>query len=1107
MLIDPLRRPGLAALDEALSSGNVEAARGALLLLDAEERAILAAQMGRDALTTAYRHARSRRRGPGLGRVVVLPGLMGTELDSIDADGDSDLVWVSYLRLFQGRLDDLRLTANGEPPPPPPTIKPKKVYAKVYLPLLLALEARWQTRPFPYDWRGDVDRSAAALADEIRSWARGEPVHLVAHSLGGVVARRFIQKFPDVWASMQDPTGQGRGGRLVMMGTPNRGSYAIPLALSGEEGTVRSLDKIDLQHDRAGLLRILNTFLGSYQLLPSPRLDLGGDDHKKLFDVATWGNLPVHQALLDRGKAFMTELDPVIDAGRLLYVAGYNQETPYRIHVDGPGRFRYESTLDGDGRVTHEMGLLEGVASFWVVEAHGDLAKNARVLAGIHDLLQKGTTAALETRRAAIRSARGSRPYDPRTKEVPDPEIDLLTAQLKPTRATRRPMTLPQELAAARLEALVLQEWLGKPPAALPPARGAAGDAAPGHARATSAGRTTARLTVEVVWGDITQAQGDVFAAGQYRGVLPQNALLALDRMVSGSDEPPLVLTEHTRRGLLRGDLGDVEFFPLPRERLVAVGGMGHSGTFGEAQLRLLARNLTWAIANLPRPRAICTVLIGAGEGNLTVPAAVRSLFMGIGDAVADARVRSRVQRLRIVEMSRDRAKEILTTAQDLDLGGALALDVQPALVRGAGGSTGRRRATAARLGTRARERATPARLTFVKTTDAIRASVITRTATIPERSVRLDATLVDELVVRMKDPEAADVPRLSALLRRLLLPRDFVAVLPFSPPAAPTGEDDAPFVFEVDRHLARVHWEMMAADLNAPGAGPLAVQKQVARQLRTEYSPPPAPEANPSKARRALVIGDPGDPAKGMNLPGARREALRVAEILAAKGLGEVACYVGARNDPEQPSLGVPPATRIDVLDRLLEGGWDILHYAGHGDFLPDEPDRAGWVFQDGLLTSRELERMDTAPRLVVSNACLSSLTSGVGPGGTVLGRSDAQLVATLADEFFRRGVRDYIGTAWEVNDEGAILFAEVLYEALLTGANPDCSIGAAMLTARRALAGKEEVFGALWAAYQHYGDPTAALIDVTVAPPAAVRSRPAAKRRQRRRGRRSSW
>jgi hypothetical protein len=906
---------------------------------------------------------------------------------------------------------------------------------------------------------------------------------------------------------MQDPSGQGRGGRLVMMGTPNRGSYAIPLALTGEEKTVKSLAKLDFHHDRTSLLRILNTFLGSYQLLPSPKLDLGGDDHRKLFDVATWGNMPVHQGLLDRGKAFMAELDPVIDAGRLIFVGGYNQETPHRIHVDGPGRFRYESTLDGDGRVPHETGLLEGVATYWVMEAHGDLPKNAKVLAGIHDLLQKGTTAALETRRAAVRSARPSAPFDPTTMEAPDPEVDALAARLKPSRTRqKKPITLEEERAVARLEGLALQEWLGKPPAPTVTPRSIAAARSVEPKRKAKAATGAPRLRVEVVCGDITHTSGDVLVAGLYRGVHPQNALLALDRLVSGTDVPPLVLTEQARRGLLRGDLGDVEFFPLRKDRLVAVGGMGHSGAFGEAQLRLLARNLTWAVANLPRPRTICTVLIGAGEGNLDVPAAVRSLFLGIGDALVDAHVRTRLGLLRVVELNRDRAAEILRMVQQLDLGGALALDVKPAVVRGAGVTAGRRRPAARpRVGTRARERATPARLTFVRTPEAIRASVITRTSTIPERSLRLDATLIDELVLRMKDPETADIPRLCALLRRLLLPREFVSALPFSPPATLDGTDDAPFVFEVDRDLARVHWEMMAADLGAADGTPLGVQKQVARQLRTEYSPPPSPEANPGKARRALVIGDPGDPAKGENLPGARREALRVAEILKAKGLEEVACYVGARNDPEQLSLGVPPATRIDVLDRLLEGGWDILHYAGHGDFLPGEPDRAGWVFQDGLLTSRELERMDTAPRLVVANACLSSLTSAVGTAGSVVAKSDAQLVATLADEFFRRGVRDYIGTAWEVNDEGAIRFAETLYEALLTGTNADCSLGAAVLNARRALAARQDVFGALWAAYQHYGDPTASLVDlmVTATPPAAPASG-AARRWPRRRGRR---
>src|SRR5688572_29844827 len=104
MQVDRQRRPGLAALEDALGAGDIEQVRQELLVLDAEERAILEAQMGPEALASAYRQARSRRRGPGLGRVIVLPGLMGTELDSVDSDGDSDLVWVNYFRIFQGRL-------------------------------------------------------------------------------------------------------------------------------------------------------------------------------------------------------------------------------------------------------------------------------------------------------------------------------------------------------------------------------------------------------------------------------------------------------------------------------------------------------------------------------------------------------------------------------------------------------------------------------------------------------------------------------------------------------------------------------------------------------------------------------------------------------------------------------------------------------------------------------------------------------------------------------------------------------------------------------------------------------------------------------------------
>jgi hypothetical protein len=274
----------------------------------------------------------------------------------------------------------------------------------------------------------------------------------------------------------------------------------------------------------------------------------------------------------------------------------------------------------------------------------------------------------------------------------------------------------------------------------------------------------------------------------------------------------------------------------------------------------------------------------------------------------------------------------------------------------------------------------------------------------------------------------------------------------------------------------------MMAAD-EAGAVVPRAIglRTAVARQLRTTYSPPPSAAPRSFSRLRALVVGDPGDPAKGHSLPGARREAQRVADLLRARGVNVVELIGPPDAAGSGPLPGIPPATRIDVLHHLLAGGFDLLHYCGHGDFDPDDPDRAGWTFKGGLLTSRELEGLALAPRLIVANACLSGLTSSVtGSGKSVAVRGEAELLPGLADEFFRRGVRDYVGTAWEVSDEGAILFAETFYDALLPagrGAAAGVTYGQAMLRARRALA-EAGVYEALWAAYQHYGDPTGRLV-----------------------------
>src|SRR5438093_7336932 len=108
---------------------------------------------------------------------------------------------------------------------------------------------------------------------------------------------------------------------------------------------------------------------------------------------------------------------------------------------------------------------------------------------------------------------------------------------------------------------------------------------------------------------------------------------------------------------------------------------MGHAGTFGEPELRRLARNLTWAVAGLPSVRTICSVLIGSGEGTLEVEQAVRARFRGRSDALAGGEVASPIQLVRIVEKELDRAHRIRAAVEQVRSDGAVAgqIDLVPA--------------------------------------------------------------------------------------------------------------------------------------------------------------------------------------------------------------------------------------------------------------------------------------------------------------------------------------------------------------------------------------------------------------------------------------------
>jgi len=650
-------------------------------------------------------------------------------------------------------------------------------------------------------------------------------------------------------------------------------------------------------------------------------------------------------------------------------------------------------------------------------------------------------------------------------------------------------------------------------------------------------------LALQVVWGDVTMVNADVYGVGHYVGVRPQQAELALDKALSGvwgsnaTDERRLVITQHTRRGTLHADVGDISFFPWDDGRngskAVAVAGMGRPGTFDTVGLRRLVSGLVVAATALPTADTLCAVLVGCGEGTLTIAQAVRGWLDGISDAfdeIASNRDTYPVPVRRIVfaERERGRAEEILeelgaglaaraevrtTRSATLTLnrrlkrgsGGTVSVEesialIAEALVRAATAPSGsaksqalqtliagcgpneivrglalerlrgecaheanskRPRFRVERRTAQLRGAEIPGRISFWDDGQVIRSAAIDQAATVPERVVGVARDVVDDLTAKMTDPAPSEVGELCDLMNRLLMPAEFEDVL-----------RSGSVVFEVDREMARLHWEMLAHAVGQEqNAMPLAVRKPVARQLRTTYSPAPT---RPSRNRgefRALVIGDPGDPQKGEDLPGARIEALRVKELLEARGC-KVDARIGAPSVPRDgPLADVKAADRLDVLSLLLCGDYDLVHYAGHGNFDPEQPNRVGWLFERGLLTPGEIGRPRQVPAVIVSNACLSARTSQMLAGASTSeqARTEAGLLPTLADEFFKLGVRNYVGAAWEVNDVGAELFARIFYETVLDGE----SFGEAVRRGREALWRDRDTYGALWAAYQHYGDP----------------------------------
>lgn len=1051
-------------------------------------------------------------RGPrGLhsrGNVVVLPGLMGSELSCINPLGAVHRIWLNPLRLLTGQFSRLQLAPDGLSSADAEfDARPTGIFKRYYSDLLLALSVHWNVRAFWYDWRKDLRVSAAQLDAAINGWfPEGEPVHIVAHSMGGMVARVYLQDHPHRWKV---------GGRLVMLGTPNRGSFAALQALTGCADVLHSLAMLDLKHDLNALTAMVDSFPGLYQLQPSPSAIPAVE---RLYDPALYSpRLSLSAAHLQTARQRHLALDQG-PFERMIYIAGCNQPTVQGVDCDRlrtllQSNLNPSSTLDcfevgvqGDGTVPHALGLLPEVPTYYIDETHSGLSTNSEVLDALDGLLETGHTTALLTSPPAHRGgAIDARSQLEAQRKVDEKALESAVHHLQSRSPTDdAPITAYEreisEIVMRSIFAVSPERAMATPVEVPFPAPTLEVQVLCGNLMdLDAASRDTLQQPVE----STPRLPIDAIAVGQYQGDLPTGATLALDRAISHAmpggatpqDNTRLLLTGLMARGILRGNRGEPFFLPDPRvdmtgeafagRRLIAVMGLGSPGQLGIPELSMVVRELCWSLGWMGQQH-LATQLIGAGAGNLSVGDAVSAWMRGAKNALtgipeSDPR---RLMRLTFVENNEARARKIdAALRQEAEvyarrnrftihyqgLHKLSSPESQPVMAAVVGEVPGLPAPEEIAPLNSTDER--PGRLSISLQADTYSFGAVTDVASIPERSYALDRTLVEQANDQIA---AASTPQEQLehgqFLAQFLIPKDLRREF----------NSQGPLVLMLDAAAARIHWEVLAPqDATHRDAADLYLgsSRGLTRQLRTVFAPAPDPAPPANRILRVLVVANPDG-----SLPWAEEEGAEVARLFEAFNT----VYASSQCRVEVVKLfGVHDATRLTVLREIIRRSYDVLHYAGHCVYVPEPVGASGWLFGDGeRLSARELSRLDRVPSFIFSNAC----ESGVTPDRS--GERTADLAPSFAEAFFAQGVSNFVCTAWPVEDEAASRFAIEVYSRLLglevvseqatggapppyrkrdTGPQP---MYTAMREARRALFEPQNP-STTWGAYQHYGNP----------------------------------
>jgi len=894
--------------------------------------------------------------------LVLLPGIMGSTLRT------SAEIWLDFMQIADGKIvTDLPITSEK--------VKASGVVERYYRKMAEYFSRDYDVYTFPYDWRKSLKEAAGQLYQVLEKlMAYGQPVRIVAHSMGGLVVRQLMLDYKVFWETYIEK----KDSRFVMLGTPWKGSYLIMEVLTGYSRRIRQLRLLDYKHGQLDLLKVIGAYPGVYELLPV--------DHRPFEEAAFWARisrivgerkmLQPSAAVLEHFRQYKEKIrqgfaDYSFD--NIYYIAG--QASTVHDYEEKAGFFRgsyleFTETEEGDGSVTWRSGIPENLKRdnlYYSNVEHGNLANEETIFAALKDLLREGQTSRLSRQQPSS---------DKRGAFIPQ-------------------RTVTRSRAFFGSEEEIIENLFND------------GYKAPDQEPAKDV------LEISVLNADLKYASYPVMA-GHFRNDGLYSAERALDIYLGNK------LSARHSIGFYPQDIGEsqVVFHVNDQPKGALIVGLGLQG---ELTPYKLAKSVQAAILryafffrdNYEDPaarmngKAISAVLIGSAFGGLGLADCIRAVIKGVEKANEKIRILDHgletIETIEIVNYFEDVAQQTYWVLKELEQ----EVNYCNIVVTGFRVGIGNRK-----------------RMLFEESKTwwhTFTTEVIHNTEVTPGRSgqplglnftssagiARVEKNDVRD-VLKWAEKYAADFSHqtewnkdLSKVLFELLIPNDF----------KDTIRNQNNIIWKMDEYAAQFPWEMF--NDNDFSNEPAFVNTGFVRQLiLNDYRPTPVVAAE----KNALIIGDPDYSNTAFpQLPRAKEEAELVHNILKEDGFD---------------TAGLFRASPQNIINQLFKHSYKVLHIAAHGVY---DAENAGVVLGDGLyLTPAIINQLSSVPEFVFINCCYSGDFRDL---GEKFYKDRAKLASNIGPQLIRMGVKAVVVAGWAVDDAAAKVFAEELYRKLLEG------------------------------------------------------------------------